>query len=216
MNTPGISIRHVIVQLIRGPIYQMDTDLWLRLMRDYHQVETHFHLMGLALVVDEDSGYAFLRNESGSEDEETEMIQAEEAPLPRLMRRNPLSFLPTILLTELRERLLRHDQSNDGNEFLYLEFKHILEFMTPYCGETGNEKKIEKKVSSAVSKLIELSILRQVQNRSEAIYRVEPILRAKLPVDQIEAIRDRIKDYLGQENLEIEDEDLNDDEKEEA
>lgn len=200
MNPSVITIRHVIVQLVRGPIYQEETESWARLLRDRHQVETHFHLMGLDLVVDEDAGYAFLRNEDASEDEEPSESHEGEAPLPRLMRRTPLSFLPTVLLTELRERLLRHDQSTDGTDYLYLEFKDILEFMRPYCGETGNEQKIEKKVKAAVARLAELSALRQVTNRDEVIYRVEPILRAKLPIDQIEAIRNRLKAHLGQED----------------
>lgn len=200
MNTPAITIRHVIVQLARGPLYQQETDLWARLLRDRHQVETHFHLMGLDLVVDEDAGYAFLRNESSDENEEAPESIDGEAPLPRLMRRTPLSYLPTVLLTELRERLLRHDQSTDGTDYLYLEFNDILEFMRPYCGETGNEQKVEKKVKAAIARLSELSVLRQVPNRNEVIYRVEPILRAKLPVDQIEAIRNRLKAHLGQDD----------------
>lgn len=127
------------------------------------------------------------------------------------MRRTPLSFLPTVLLTELRERLLRHDQSTDGTDYLYLEFREILEFMRPYCDETGNEQKTEKKVKNAVSRLSELSVLSHVPNRNEVIYRVQPILRAKLPVDQIEAIRSRLKAHLGQNdesteaNMEIND-----------
>tara|TARA_B110001469_G_C9648769_1_gene329857 strand:+ start:8536 stop:9183 length:648 start_codon:yes stop_codon:yes gene_type:complete len=199
MNPPAISIRHVIVCLVRGPLYQEDSVLWPRLLRDFNDVERHFHLMGLELVLDEEAGYAFLRNESGNEEDEADEAIGGEAPLSRLMRRNPLSFLPTVLLTELRERLLRHDQSTDGSDFLYLEFKDILEFMRAYCEETGNEKKTEKKVSSAVSRLVELTVLRQVSNRSEIIYRVQPILRAKLPVDQIEGIRDRLKAQLGQD-----------------
>ena len=85
--------------------------------------------------------------------------------------------------------------------------------MRIYCGETGNEKKVETKISSAVKRLSDLSVLRQVPNRSEVIYRVEPILRAKLPVDQIEAIRERLKGQLGrEENTDDEDEERQDEE----
>jgi len=202
MSQPVYSIRHVIVQLVRGPIYQQDSLLWARLLMDRGDVESHFHRMGLELVLEEEAGYAFLRNESSEEtdgEEDVTVIDG-EAPLPRLMRRNPLSFLPTVLLLELRERLLRHDQSVDGTDHLYLEFKEIVEFMRSYCGETGNEKKVENKISGAVKRLIDLSLLRQIPNRSEVIYRVEPILRAKLPVDQIEAVRDRLKGQLGHED----------------
>lgn len=201
MNQPVYSIRHVIVQLVRGPIYQEDSPLWARLLMERGEVESHFHKEGLELVLEEEAGYAFLRNESGAEgDDDTDSTVIEgEAPLPRLMRRNPLSFLPTVLLLELRERLLRHDQSADGTDHLYLEFKEIVDFMRSYCGETGNEKKVEAKISAAVKRLSDLSVLRQIPNRSEVIYRLEPILRAKLPVDQIEAIRDRLKGQLGRE-----------------
>jgi len=195
MSQAIYSLRHVLVQLVKGALYQEDAALWSLLLRERHRVESHFHLMGLDLVIDEDAGYAFLRNEGGEDEDEGREVEG-EAALPRLMRRNPLSFLPTVLLVELRERLLRHDQSADGTDHLFLEFREILEFMAPYCGDTGNEKKVEKKVSAAISRLLDLSVLRQIPNRSEVIYRVEPILRAKLPVEQIEEIRERFKAHL--------------------
>lgn len=195
MNAPTISNRHVIVHLVRGPLYQEENQLWARLLREERVVRSHFHMMGLELVIDEDAGYAFLRNEQGDESEPVDEDSATEAPLPSLMRRTPLSHLPTVMLLELRERLLRHDQAADGTDHLYLDFKEILEFMQPYCDETGNEKKVEGRIRSAISRLTELSVLRQVNNRSDVIYRVEPILRAKLPIDQIESIRDRLKSY---------------------
>jgi hypothetical protein len=45
--------------------------------------------------------------------------------------------------------------------------------------------------------------LRKLKNRTDDIYRVEPILRAKLPVEQIREIRNRLRAGL-QEGDEIE------------
>jgi len=35
-------------------------------------------------------------------------------------------------------------------------------------------------------------VLRRLPNRSDVIFRVEPILRTKLPVEEIKALRDRL------------------------
>ncbi len=207
MTQSRFTLRHVLVRLVSGPVYQEETDLWHRLLLERDEAARHYHRMGLDLVVDEDAGYAFLRQGGGDETEdeagdETPPASAGptasgEAPLPRLLRRTPLGFLQTVLLVELRERLLRHDQSADGSEHLYLEAAAISAFLAPYCGEGGNEQKVDRQVQAAIRRLTDLGILRAVANRGATIYRVEPILRAKLPVDRIEEIRKRLLAHAG-------------------
>ncbi len=187
------TLRHVIVRLVGGPVYQEESDLWHRLRTEAEAVRGHFRQMGLEVVIDEEGGFAFLRQ---PETEEVEEGENGEAPVPRLLRRTPLSYHQTLLMVLLRERLLQHDQSAEGEAFLYFDYKQLLELLRPYFPDSSNEKKVEERMARAISRLIELGVLRKLRNRSEDIFRVEPILRAKLPVEQIREIRDRLKAVL--------------------
>lgn len=192
--TARLTLRHVITRLVGGPVYQEESDLWYRLRTEAEAVRGHYRQMGLEVVIDEEAGYAFLRQlEQG---EEGEANEAGEAPLPRLLRRTPLSYHQTLLMVLLRERLLQHDQSADGEAFLYYDPKQLLDLLRPYFPESSNEKRIEERMARVVARLVDIGILRRLRNRSEEIFRVEPILRAKLPVEQIREIRDRLQANL--------------------
>lgn len=192
--------RHVIVRLIGGPLYHSDADLWRILRTNAEAVREHFQRMGLELTLDEEAGYAFLRQ--AEESEEPSDGESGEAPLPRLLRRTPLSYHQTLLMVLLRERLLQHDQSADGEEYLHFDYKQLLDLQRPYFPDSSNEKKTEDRIARTISRLVDLGVLRKLKNRSEDIYRVEPILRAKLPVEQIREIRDRLRAHLGEEEEE--------------
>ncbi len=192
-----LSARHVIVRLIGGPLYSSDTDLWRILRTETDTVRDHFQRMGLEVTMDEEGGYAFLRQ--AEETEEAADPENNEAPLPRLMRRTPLSYHQTLLLVLLRERLIQHDQSADGEEYLHLDQNQLLDLQRPYFPDATNEKKVEDRMVRTISRLVDLGVLRRLKNRSEDIYRVEPILRAKLPVEEIREIRDRLRTHVGED-----------------
>lgn len=200
------TLRHVIVRLVQGPIYQEETDLWFRLRTEVEAVRSHYRQMGLEVVLDEESGFGFLRQLDQEQDLEGEEGENGEAPLPRLLRRTPLGYHQTLLMVLLRERLLQHDQSADGEAFLYYDYPQLLELLRPYFPDSSNEKKVEERMARAISRLIELGILRKLRNRTDDIFRVEPILRAKLPVEQIREIRDRLKANLPEGERDGEDE----------
>lgn len=205
--TSRLTLRHVIVRLVAGPLYQEETDLWYRLRTEADAVCAHYRQMGLDVVIDEEAGYAFLRQVDERDDGESENG---EAPLPRLLRRTPLSYHQTLLMVLLRERLLQHDQSVDGESFLFYDTKQLLELLRPYFPESSNEKKVEERMARAISRLVELGVLRKLKNRSEDIFRVEPILRAKLPVEEIKEIRDRLKATLPEGTEETQEEETSD------
>lgn len=189
---PRISLRHVIARLVTGPLYQDETELWNRLLTEEADVRAHYRNMGLDVVIDPDSGFAFLKQEETAPAEDGDWQESTEAAMPRLLRRTPLSYHQTLLLILLRERLLQHEQSPDSEVYLYLDDDDLTDLLRPYFAETHNEKKLDDRVARVIGRLVDIGVLRKLKNRSEAIYRVEPILKAKLPAEQIKEVRDRL------------------------
>lgn len=203
MTLPRINHRHVLARLATGPLYEGDSEYWRALKGDFERIRSHFAEMGLTLVIDEVGGYAFLRQ--AADDTEDSWTDTGLAPLPRILRRTPLSYHQTLFLVLLRERLLRHEQSPDTDAPLYLDLAELTEMLRPYYPESNNERKLFEAVQALVRRFDALNLLAPMKNRSEPIYRVEPIIKAKLPPERIEEIRQR----LGADTDSAEDPDFN-------
>jgi hypothetical protein len=187
---PRITHRHVLAKLATGPIYERDTDYWLTLKGELERVRAHYTEMGLIVVVDEPAGYAYLRQEADDATESWD--EARLAPLPIVLRRRKLSYHQTLLLVLLRERLLRHEQSSSTDTQLYLKEEELLEMLRPYFPESNNEKKFRARALPLLRRADELNLIFPLKNRTESVYRVEQIIKAKLSPEQISEIRLRL------------------------
>ena len=205
---PAITHRHVIVRLLNGPIYQEDLDLWGRLGAEWEKIKNHFFEMGMEVARDDSAGYAFIRQREEEATEEDEGWEDETvAPLPRVLRRTRLTYHQTIFMVLLREELMRFEQNQEEGDHLYRSALDLREIMTPYYPELHDEKKIHRQISSLVSRFEEWGILKKVRDRDEGLYRVERIIKAKLPPEKLAEVRDQIKRRLPEIDDETEEED---------
>jgi len=205
---PAITHRHVIVRLLNGPIYQEDLDLWGRLGAEWERIRNHFREMGLEVARDDSAGYAFIRqNEETDEEEEDGWEDADAAPLPRVLRRTRLTYHQTIFMVLLREELMRFEQNQEEGDHLYRTALDLREVMTPYYPELHDEKKIHRQISAMVSRFEEWGILKKVRDKNGGLYRVERIIKAKLPPEKLAEVRDQIKRRTPDLQEEMEEED---------
>ena len=191
---PAITHRHVIVRLLNGPIYQEDLDLWGRLGAEWDRIRNHFSEIGMEVARDDSAGYAFVRQtEEVAESEVESWDDDAEAPLPRVLRRTRLSYHQTIFMVLLREELRRFEQDQEEGDHLYRSAMDLRDTMTPYYPELHDEKKIHRQISALVVKFEEWGILKKVRDKEGGLYRVERIIKAKLPPEKLAEIRDQIK-----------------------
>jgi hypothetical protein len=182
-----VTYRHVLARLATGPIYNDDTDAdyWHALEAETTRVRAHFADMGLELLMDPGkASYAYLRQQPEADDG--------GLPLPRIMRRSPLSYHQTLMVVLLREVLLRHEQSSSTEVAPFLTEAQLREMMIPFLRDSNNRKKTDDQVRALIAKMEALKLLSEVKNRSELIYKVEQIVKAKVPADLITEIRDRL------------------------
>ncbi len=205
---PAITHRHVIVRLLNGPIYQEDLDLWGRLGAEWERIRNHFREMGLEVARDDSAGYAFIRqNEETDEEEEDGWEEADATPLPRVLRRTRLTYHQTIFMVLLREELMRFEQNQEEGDHLYRTALDLREVMTPYYPELHDEKKIHRQISAMISRFEEWGILKKVRDKNGGLYRVERIIKAKLPPEKLAEVRDQIKRRTPDLQEEMEEED---------
>lgn len=204
---PAITHRHVIVRLLNGPIYQEDLDLWGRLGAEWEKIKSHFIEMGMEVARDDSAGYAFIRQCEEEEEAAESWEDSASAPLPRVLRRTRLSYHQTIFMVLLREELMRFEQNQEEGDHLYRSALDLREMMVSYYPELHDEKKVHRQISALITKFEEWGILKKVRDRDEGLYRVERIIKAKLPPEKLAEVRDQIKRRLPEIDGETEEED---------
>lgn len=192
MSEKKIGRQHVISRLLTNAVYHDDTGYWQILTDERNSLEEFFGQMGVRLEVDNEMGMGYLRPTNQAEEEE--FAAAGYAPLPKIIPPRVLGFYPSLLCALLREALQHHEENSIESKHLYLDEAQIISLMRPYMPEINDDKALKREVKKVVTRAEEINVLRRLPNRSEVIYRVEPIIRARIPLSQLLELLQRLKE----------------------
>jgi hypothetical protein len=172
----SLDTRRVLVQLLAGPSLdgQRHSKLWPILIRDEAAIRSRLSELFLQLVIDRDLQVAFTR-------------QAETGDLevPRLLRRANLTFLDSIVLLHLRQRLTQAETHGDR---AVVSTDEIIDFLGVY-EQAGNTDRVlfEKRIHAAIEKIKKHSILRKIRS-SEDRFEISPTLKLLFSAEEIQAL----------------------------
>lgn len=192
----SLDTRRVLVQLLAGPSLdgQRHSKLWPILIRDEAAIRSRLSELFLQLVIDRDLQVAFTR-------------QAETGDLevPRLLRRANLTFLDSILLLYLRQRLTQAEAHCDR---AVVSTDEIIEFLGIY-EQAGNTDRalFEKRIHASIEKIKKHSILRKIRS-SEDRFEISPTLKLLFSAEEIQALTRIYHDMRAPEELSEQDEHL--------
>lgn len=176
----------VKAKLLREPIYREDGELWLTVHGPQQdEIRHYFRQIGQELVVDEGEGYAFIRQLE---------IEGEDR-VPRLVQRRSLSYLATLLLTALREEFLRFDASTGDSSRLVKTREELRNLVVDFLPETTNQVQDTARIDTAIARLVDLSFLRQLGSVERDTFEVMRIVKARLAVADLEAIKNRLLNH---------------------
>lgn len=174
-----LDTRRALVQLLSGPAIdgRRQQKLWATLLRDERVIRSRLSDLFLTLVIDAEAQVAFTRQ-----------AQADGVEMPRLLRRSQLTFIDSVLLLHLRERLARaevHGERAAVSEAEMLEDLAIYEraASTDHAG-------FVKRAGAAIEKVKDNSILHKIRG-SESRYEISPTLKLLFSVDQLQALKAR-------------------------
>jgi hypothetical protein len=68
----------------------------------------------------------------------------------------------------------------------------LVDLIRPYISETQDEKALKRDVRKVIARAEEISVLYRLPNRSEVVYRVEPIIRARIPLNKLQELLTRL------------------------
>jgi hypothetical protein len=171
-----LEARRVLVQVLLGPAIdaRRQTKLWPILLRYEPIIRSRLHELFLELVIDRDQEVAFTRQ-----------VLPDELDVPVLLRRAPLTFLDSVLLLFLRQRLT---QSDAQGERAVLAVEEMVEHLTVFERQ-GNvdHAKFARQVDNAIEKAKRHSLLQKIRG-SEDRYEVSPTLKLLFPAEEVQAL----------------------------
>ena len=180
----------VVTHLMKGVVYA-DTHekAWRHLVSLQAQVRDYVGVMGLAVVVDEAEGYAFLRSKPDDEEEE-------DGKLPRLIPRRALSFHVSLMLALLRKKLAEFDASGAETR-LVLSREQLVEMVRLFLPESSNDARLVDQIDTQLAKIVELGFLRRIAGQ-ETAYEVRRILKAFVDGQWLAEFDQRLAEYAAQ------------------
>ena len=189
------SLSHLIVHLLKGPIYSdVKPKLWSALLDQRQQVRDYLLVINLALFFDEAEGYAFLRQIESENSEE---------PLPRLITRRPLGFAMSVLCILLRRWLSEHD-TKAGEIRAIIERSMIHQELELYLPELRNEAKSSDKIDKHIDQAIELGLVRILKGDREKL-EILRITKALINAEWLGDLNNRMRQYKQHAGLILED-----------
>jgi hypothetical protein len=198
-DAPQPDLTSLVVPLLKGVLYREDDAAqWSALLQLQARVRDYVAVLALELVVDEAEGYAFVRAQPQAED---------SAPkLPRLVRRQPLSFQVSLLLALLRKKLAEFDASG-GDTRLILTRSAVVELVRVFLPAGSNESRLIDQIDAQLNKVIELGFVRRLKAQAdgvsaraaqEPVYEVRRILKAFVDAQWLADFDQRLAAYQAQ------------------
>lgn len=184
VGTLPADARRVLVRLLLGPAVdaRRHEKLWAALKRHQIVLRSRLHDMFLDLIVDDESQVAFLRQ-----------VTSEEVDIPILLRRASLSFLESVLLLFLRQRLT---QSDAQAERAVVDTVEILEYLKAYeRSDNVDSSRFGRQMDQAIEKAKKLGVLLKLPG-TEGRFEVSATLRLLFSVEDIKALTEVYRKYI--------------------
>ncbi len=173
-----------LIALMKGVLYQdRDPGQWQDLLDHQARLRDHLAPLGLSLMLDEAEGYAYLSQRSNDD----------ENPLPRLVRRQPLSYPVSLLLALLRKKLAEQDAEGDELR-LILSLEQIQEMLALFLADTSNEARLLDRLDGHINKVVELGFLRRLKGEPPR-YEVRRLLKSFVDAQWLAEFEQRLAEY---------------------
>lgn len=182
---------HLIIKLLQGPLYAEDKAAWRDLTAWKTPLAEYFGRAGLELIVSDIDGFARIVQPEADENDPD--------PLPRLMKRQTLSYEASLLCVILREMLEEFDTRFEGTN-LFVTEKDIKERIELFFKEQTNKSKLWKKLGTLITNLQNIGILKlnkqDLVNKDNNSYEVKRIIKALVSNDKLEEIKQKLEIYV--------------------
>ena len=175
-----------IILLLKGLFYKNDNEkVFFELTHNsYGVIAEYFSNIGLEVVVEENDGYAYLKNIQYEDENEA---------LPKLISNRELSYKVSLLCVLLRKQITQFDMQNE-NEKAIITKEEIVSMLLLFLNIKFNEVKIQKEIESSIKKVEELGFLKKLQV-SEDTYEIKSSIKSFIDASWLNDFDTKLQEY---------------------
>jgi hypothetical protein len=189
-NSTVMPYAPVVLKLLQNPLFSDESGSWNLLLSYITPVQEYFARIGLEVRIHEEDGYAYL-HQPALEDDEGQTIT-----LPRLTRRDRLTYHTTLLCVLLREWLDQFESTHLEAGKCTITDDQIHELLRPFLPARTDERSIKRRMDAAIERLIELGFLKRMPDtENPAYFEVRRILKAKIDAEKLAEIKEKLARY---------------------
>lgn len=181
-----LNLSLAVTSLMKGVVYRDSAETaWRHVLGLASQISDYVATMGLAVVIDEAEGYAFLRSKGDDE--------LADLGIPRLVARHQLPLHTSLLLAVLRKKLAEHDTTDAGNR-LVLTSEQLRELILPFFPVSANEARAADQADTAVRRVTDLGFLRRMPGQAGE-YEVRRVVKAYVDAQWLADLDTHLTEY---------------------
>lgn len=183
-GTLPVPARRVLVRLLQGPSLdaRRHEKLWEVFKRYEKDLRSRLHDIFLELVVDNESKVAFTRQ-----------VVSGELDVPILLRKQSLSFIESVLLLFLRQKLTHSDAQAERAVVDQLE---MTEYLKAYeRSDNVDMSRFGRQMEGAIEKAKKLGVLLKLSGADDR-FEISASLRLLFPVEEIQALTEAFRKHL--------------------
>lgn len=194
------------IKLLKGPIYKSKDkrQIWNSIIDDEENLNDYFSTIGLRMHLDKTDGYAYLEQIEDAVLEGMEESEEDDGQsLPRLIRRQSLSYNQSMLLVLIRQELSKFESSSVESESLILKKSDIADFFKSFSKDYADQAKTDKTLDSMIKTFVKLTFLFDDKGYSkdayipdEAEFEVSPIIKAKIDMTFMREFLDKMQNEV--------------------
>jgi hypothetical protein len=183
-GTLPVPARRVLVRLLQGPSLdaRRHEKLWEVFKRYERDLKSRLHDIFLELVVDNEAKVAFTRQ-----------VVSDEIDVPILLRKQSLSFIESVLLLFLRQKLTHSEAQAERAVVDQLE---MTEYLKAYeRSDNVDISRFGRQMEGAIEKAKKLGVLLKLPAADDR-FEVSVSLRLLFPVEEIRALTEAFRRHL--------------------
>lgn len=189
MDKADIIFSTTLIDLLQGVVRKEENaEVWNTIRSQQFRIDEYMEKIGLSLVIDDDGGFAFLK-------------QREDDVLPHLVKKQPLTFRMSLFLALLRNEINEYD-SGSGEGSLVIREEDMVRRMKPYFPEVSDEVKFTNSIDRCFSKAKEMKILVPVKD-NEFEYEVQPVLRRFIDAAWLSEFNKELAAYMEENGIPV-------------
>ncbi|MFE7423225.1 DUF4194 domain-containing protein [Rhodococcus sp. NPDC057529] len=177
-----VETRRAFVQLLKGPLVTAakHPEVWRAVIRDERRLRSRLSDVFLVLVIDDENELAFTRP-----------AETGDASTPTVLRTERLTFMDTVMLLALRQRLLRAQPG----ERVIVDLDELREQLEMYRAASDTDPAgYAKRINASWKKLDKYSLL--TKTSTDDRMEVSPVLRQLFDAEQVALVEAEFRRIL--------------------